>query len=198
MPWQYDHRDRLCSAEEAVSIVEDGDRVIVPLTEQPMTLVRALAERAHEISDATLTVSVPQFDLPPVHRGGLERRDRELHRPAWQAVRKRGPRPVLAAPILTDFQSQRRAPGRSQAHGRGARRRRCPQQLGTAHVRTPVLVQARPRTAGAKGRPRGQSHAGPHLRRRLHAHRADRQARGSRAVAAEPRGTSRNSLRPSR
>ena len=70
MPWQDDHKERLCTAEEAVSIVENGDRVIVPLTEQPMTLIRALAERAHEISDATLTVSVPQFDLGPFIEAG--------------------------------------------------------------------------------------------------------------------------------
>ncbi len=70
MSWQDDHKERLCTAEEAVSIVEDGDRVIVPLTEPPMTLVRALSERAHEISGATLTVSVPQFDLGPFIEAG--------------------------------------------------------------------------------------------------------------------------------
>ena len=65
MPWQDLYNSRLTTAEQAVSIVQDGDRVVVPLTEQPMTLIAALAERAHEVSDATLSVAVPQFDVGP-------------------------------------------------------------------------------------------------------------------------------------
>ena len=65
MIWQQEYRNRLATAEEAVAIVEDGDRVMVPLSEQPMTLLRALSARANEIKGATLTVSVPQFDIGP-------------------------------------------------------------------------------------------------------------------------------------
>ena len=65
MSWQDTYRDRLGTAEEAVSIVEDGDRVAVPLSEQPMALMKALAERAGEVRGATLCVSVPQFDVGP-------------------------------------------------------------------------------------------------------------------------------------
>ncbi len=60
-----DYNDRLSTPEDAVSIVTDGDRVMVPLSEQPTILLRALADRAHEVKDATLAVSVPQFDLAP-------------------------------------------------------------------------------------------------------------------------------------
>ena len=70
MSWQETYKDRLTTAEEAVSIVEDGDRVIVPLSEQPMKLVAALAERAQEIEGATLTVAVPQFDVGPFLEAG--------------------------------------------------------------------------------------------------------------------------------
>ena len=65
MTWQDDYSNRLGTPEEAVSIVEDGDRVVVPLSEQPMTLMKALAARAYEVRGATLTVAVPQFDLAP-------------------------------------------------------------------------------------------------------------------------------------
>ena len=65
MSWQHEYERRLTSPEEAVSIVEDGDRVVVPLSEQPISLLRALAARAHEVKGASLSVSVPQFDLGP-------------------------------------------------------------------------------------------------------------------------------------
>ena len=65
MTWQDDYSTKLGTPEEAVSIVEDGDRVVVALSEQPMTLIKALAARAHEVRGATLTVAVPQFDLAP-------------------------------------------------------------------------------------------------------------------------------------
>ena len=70
MSWQDDYNSKLTTAEEAVSIVGGGDRVVVPLSEQPITLVRALAERAHEVSDATLSVAVPQFDIGPFLKAG--------------------------------------------------------------------------------------------------------------------------------
>ena len=60
-----DYNSKLTTPEQAVSIVRDGDRVVVPLTEQPMSLIRALAERASEVKDATLSVAVPQFDVGP-------------------------------------------------------------------------------------------------------------------------------------
>ena len=67
---QGDHRVKLTSPQEAVSFVKDGDRVVIPLTEQPMTIIRALAERAHEVKNATLSVAVPQFDIGPFLEAG--------------------------------------------------------------------------------------------------------------------------------
>ena len=72
MSWQDEYKNRLASAEEAVAIVDDGDRVVVPLTEQPLTLIRALADRASEIEGATLTVAVPQFDVGPFLEAGWD------------------------------------------------------------------------------------------------------------------------------
>ena len=65
MPSKDAYTSRLTTAERAAAIVSDGDRVVVPLAEQPLSIIRALAERAHEVRDATLTVAVPQFDLTP-------------------------------------------------------------------------------------------------------------------------------------
>ncbi len=70
MSWQDDYNRKLTTPEEAVSIVRDGDRVVIPLTEQPMSLVRALAERASDIRNATLSVAVPQFDVGPFLEAG--------------------------------------------------------------------------------------------------------------------------------
>ena len=70
MGWQDGYREKLGSAADAAAIVEDGDRVVVPLSEQPMSIIRALAQRAHEVRDATLTVSVPQFDVGPFLEAG--------------------------------------------------------------------------------------------------------------------------------
>ena len=110
MPWQDDHRDRLCSAEEAVSIVEDGDRVIVPLTEQPMTLVRALAERAHEISDATLTVSVPQFDLRPFIEAGWSVEIENFIGPLGRPYENEGLAPYSPLPFSLTFKANDERP----------------------------------------------------------------------------------------
>ena len=65
MSWRQKYESRLTTAEEAVSIVENGDRVVVPLSEQPLALANALAARASEIEGASLSVAVPQFDLGP-------------------------------------------------------------------------------------------------------------------------------------
>ena len=110
MPWQDYHKDRLCTAEEAVSIVEDGDRVIVPLTEQPMTLVRALAERAHEISDATLTVSVPQFDLRPFIEAGWSVEIENFIGPLGRPYENEGLAPYSPLPFSLTFKANDERP----------------------------------------------------------------------------------------
>ena len=63
MTWRDDYASRLASAEEAVSIIKSGDRVLIPLTEQPMTLVAALIARSPELSDVAISISAPGFDV---------------------------------------------------------------------------------------------------------------------------------------
>ena len=70
MSWQKEYKSKLVTPEEAVSIVEDGDRVVVPLSEQPVKLLNALAARAHEVKGASLSVAVPQVDLGPFVQAG--------------------------------------------------------------------------------------------------------------------------------
>ena len=65
MPHRPTYQSKLATPQDAAAIVADGDRVVVPLSEQPLSIIRALADRAHEVRGATLTVAVPQFDLAP-------------------------------------------------------------------------------------------------------------------------------------
>ena len=110
MTWQEDHKGRLCTAEEAVSIVEDGDRVVVPLTGQPMTLVRALAERANEINDATLTVSVPQFDLRPFIEAGWSVEIENFIGPLGRPYENEGLAPYSPLPFSLTFKANDERP----------------------------------------------------------------------------------------
>ena len=142
-------RDRLCTAEEAVSIVENGDRVIVPLTEQPMTLIRALAERAHEISDATLTVSVPQFDLGPFIEAGWNVEIENFIGPLGRPYENEGLAPFSPLAFSLTFKANDERPSESKPIDVVLAVAAAPNSLGQITFRTPVLVQARPGAAGA-------------------------------------------------
>ena len=63
MGWQEEYRRKVVSAEEAVGIVESGDRVVVPLSNQPRQLAKALSERRRELRDVSLSISAPDVDL---------------------------------------------------------------------------------------------------------------------------------------
>lgn len=63
MKWQEEYKSKLASAEEAVRIVESGDRVIIPLTSQPRDLAQALAARGRELNDVGIVISTPEIDL---------------------------------------------------------------------------------------------------------------------------------------
>ena len=62
MSWREDYRRKLVSAEEAVSIVESGDRVVIPLTQQPRQLAKALAARGSELQGVTIVTSSVEFE----------------------------------------------------------------------------------------------------------------------------------------
>ena len=61
MTWRDEYRGKLTSSAEAVDIIENGDRVIVPLTEQPMGLVNSLAARS-DLDGVMVTISTAGFD----------------------------------------------------------------------------------------------------------------------------------------
>jgi len=56
MAWLNDYRKKLCSAEQAVQLIQSGDRVYYGGNAAiPMGLVRALAERYEELRNVELT-----------------------------------------------------------------------------------------------------------------------------------------------
>lgn len=62
--WIHEYKRKLVSAEDAVKVVKSGDRVVVPLPNQPHVLGPALAARKDELKDVTFhTASPGQADL---------------------------------------------------------------------------------------------------------------------------------------
>ena len=72
MGWKDEYKAKLTSAEGAVSLVKNGDRVVVPLTEQPLSLIAALTDRAETLRGVSVCVSTPGFDIGGLLSGGLE------------------------------------------------------------------------------------------------------------------------------
>ena len=50
MGWKNGYETRLVGLEEALKGVRDGDRVVIPLTEQPMDLISQLMKEANRLS----------------------------------------------------------------------------------------------------------------------------------------------------
>ena len=114
MSWQTTYADRLTSAEDAVSIVRDGDRVVVPLTEQPMALIAALAKRAPRISDATLCVAVPQFDVAPFLDAGWKVEIENFIGPYGRPYENDGLAPYRPLAFSLAFKSNDERPGEAR------------------------------------------------------------------------------------
>ena len=62
MNWREEYSRKLVSAEEAVSIVESGDRVVIPPAQQPLQLVKALSVRRSELQGVTIAISSFEFE----------------------------------------------------------------------------------------------------------------------------------------
>jgi 4-hydroxybutyrate CoA-transferase len=60
--WQAEFERKVVPAEEAVGRVKNGDFVVTPLPEQPACLMEALAARAPNLKNITLSVSAPAID----------------------------------------------------------------------------------------------------------------------------------------
>ena len=62
MPWQDHYNRNLATPEEAVLIVNSGDRVYIPIYPHPDTLIHALAARRDELKDIKITCDAPIED----------------------------------------------------------------------------------------------------------------------------------------
>jgi 4-hydroxybutyrate CoA-transferase len=60
--WRKYYEKRTVSAEAAVAKVKSGDLVATPLPEQPIFLMEALAARAPELKDVTVSMAAPAFN----------------------------------------------------------------------------------------------------------------------------------------
>jgi len=60
--WQQEYKGKLVSAEEAVKVVKSGDFVVTPLPNQPSILQDALAARAAELRNVTISASATALD----------------------------------------------------------------------------------------------------------------------------------------
>ena len=72
MEWKDEYRKKTVTSVEAVSIVRDGDRVVIPLTEQPQALVSSLIEVSDKLDKVVVCVSTPSFDIGGLLSAGLD------------------------------------------------------------------------------------------------------------------------------
>lgn len=62
--WKEEYQKKQVSAEQAVSLVKAGDRVIIPATSDPLALELALIARKDELNDIEVQVETGLRDLP--------------------------------------------------------------------------------------------------------------------------------------
>jgi len=60
--WREEYKRKLVSADEAVKVVKSGDFVVTPLPNQPSILQEALAARAAELRNVTISASATALD----------------------------------------------------------------------------------------------------------------------------------------
>ena len=105
MGWKEEYRAKLASAEGAASLVNNGDRVVIPLTEQPTSLVAALMEKAETLSGVSVCVSTPGFDIGGLLSGGLEVEVEIFLGPLAREYENRGLSPFLPLPFSLTFKA---------------------------------------------------------------------------------------------
>lgn len=72
MDSQKEYTSKLCSAEEAVRVVQSGDCVSIPVYSNPTLLAGALANRLNELSGVTIRIGAPASDLSWYHPEAAE------------------------------------------------------------------------------------------------------------------------------
>ncbi len=72
--WPEEYKRKLVSAEEAVKVVKSGDRVVIPLPNQPHLLGPALAARKDELRNVTFHSATPsQRDFGMFYEQGMDK-----------------------------------------------------------------------------------------------------------------------------
>ena len=114
MTWQEEYRCKLVSAEQAVNVVKSGDRVVIPMTEQPGRLAKALGARGHELQGVEIAVSAPQIDLDWFLSAGEGAFNVELEvfiGPMARPFHDAGQTPFLPLPFSLSFRAVDERPG---------------------------------------------------------------------------------------
>ena len=114
MTWRGDYASKLSSAEEAVSIIESGDRVVIPLTEQPMALVAALIARGPDLSDVTISISAPGFDIGSLLDAGFQVEVENFIGPFARAYENEGIAPYLPLGFSLTFKTNDERPDQAK------------------------------------------------------------------------------------
>ena len=69
MDWREEYKKKLVTAEEAISVVKSGDRVVFAQGMEPLSLGLALAARKGELRDVSISVRTPGRDFGWYDRG---------------------------------------------------------------------------------------------------------------------------------
>ncbi len=67
MDWQKEYEKRLATADEAVKVVQSGNRVAIPVYSNPSLIADALARRLNELRGVTILIGAVASDLPWYH-----------------------------------------------------------------------------------------------------------------------------------
>jgi 4-hydroxybutyrate CoA-transferase len=63
MTWNDEYKNKLVDPEEAVSIINSGDIVCIPIDTEPYSICSALLNRGKELENVTIMIRQPQNDL---------------------------------------------------------------------------------------------------------------------------------------
>ena len=114
MGWKDEYRNKTVTPDEAVSIVRDGDRVVIPLTEQPLGLVSALINVSDRLDEVAVCVSTPAFDIGALLSAGLEVEVEIFLGPLAREYENSGASPFLPLPFSLTFKTNDERPNESK------------------------------------------------------------------------------------
>ena len=105
MGWKDDYKAKLTTAVGVASLIRNGNRVVVPLTEQPLSLIAALMDRAGTLKEVSVCVSTPGFDIGGLLSGGLEVEVEIFLGPLAREYENVGLSPFLPLPFSLTFKA---------------------------------------------------------------------------------------------